>query len=157
MRGAGDRASRAEAEHPLDDAPAPAAPLPESLPEAPAAPSSPAAAPQRFNNRQVIHLQGLRFKANLGILDFEHRVDGSGGCFLYMPAGGSLKPATPETVAAKEEEKVVEIPQGEQLGGAGVVSRRRGWQLWAGTGTSATQAHSTGVDTETEKRFLNNV
>jgi 3-oxoacyl-[acyl-carrier-protein] synthase-3 len=38
----------------------------------------------------------------LGILDFEHKVDGSGGCFLYMPAGGSLKPATAETVAAKE-------------------------------------------------------
>ena len=38
----------------------------------------------------------------LGILDFEHKVDGTGGCFLYMPAGGSLKPATAETVAAKE-------------------------------------------------------
>lgn len=34
-------------------------------------PEGPTAAPQRFNNRQVIHLQGLRFKANLGILDFE--------------------------------------------------------------------------------------
>jgi FolB domain-containing protein len=34
-------------------------------------PEAAAAAPQRFNNRQVIHLQGLRFKANLGILDFE--------------------------------------------------------------------------------------
>ncbi len=30
-----------------------------------------AAAPQRHNNRQVIHLQGLRFRANLGVLDFE--------------------------------------------------------------------------------------
>jgi 3-oxoacyl-[acyl-carrier-protein] synthase-3 len=38
----------------------------------------------------------------LGILDFEHKVDGSGGCYLYMPAGGSLKPASAETVAAKE-------------------------------------------------------
>lgn len=28
-------------------------------------------APQRYNNRQVIHLQGLRFRANLGVLDFE--------------------------------------------------------------------------------------
>jgi len=27
--------------------------------------------PQRHNNRQVIHLQGLRFRANLGVLDFE--------------------------------------------------------------------------------------
>ena len=34
-------------------------------------PEGPTAAPQRFTNRQVIHLQGLRFKANLGILDFE--------------------------------------------------------------------------------------
>ncbi len=33
-----------------------------------------------------------------GILDFAHEVDGSGACFLHMPAGGSLKPATRETV-----------------------------------------------------------
>ncbi|MCE1228101.1 MAG: ketoacyl-ACP synthase III [Firmicutes bacterium] len=38
----------------------------------------------------------------LGILDFEHRLDGRGAPFLYMPAGGSLKPATAETVAANE-------------------------------------------------------
>lgn len=43
-----------------------------------------------------------RVEEGLGILDFEHKVDGSGGCFLYMPAGGSLKPATAETVAARE-------------------------------------------------------
>src|SRR5579863_10383531 len=36
-----------------------------------------------------------------GILDFEHDVDGSGGQFLYMPGGGSLHPATPETVEKK--------------------------------------------------------
>ncbi len=35
-----------------------------------------------------------------GILDFAHEVDGSGACFLYMPAGGSLKPATHESVEA---------------------------------------------------------
>src|SRR5580658_5202435 len=35
---------------------------------------------------------------NEGILDFAHDVDGSGGCNLYMPAGGSLKPASMETV-----------------------------------------------------------
>ena len=35
---------------------------------------------------------------NEGILDFEHDVDGSGGQFLYMPGGGSLHPATSETV-----------------------------------------------------------
>ncbi|HWF90886.1 MAG TPA: beta-ketoacyl-ACP synthase III [Terriglobales bacterium] len=33
-----------------------------------------------------------------GIIDFLHEVDGSGGCSLYMPAGGSLNPATRETV-----------------------------------------------------------
>lgn len=33
-----------------------------------------------------------------GIIDFVHEVDGSGGCSLYMPAGGSLHPATQETV-----------------------------------------------------------
>jgi len=36
--------------------------------------------------------------ANDGILDFEHDVDGSGGDFLYMPGGGSLHPASQETV-----------------------------------------------------------
>jgi 3-oxoacyl-[acyl-carrier-protein] synthase-3 len=43
-----------------------------------------------------------KVEEGLGLLDFEHKVDGSGGCFLFMPAGGSLKPATAETVAAKE-------------------------------------------------------
>jgi 3-oxoacyl-[acyl-carrier-protein] synthase-3 len=33
-----------------------------------------------------------------GILDFSHEVDGSGACYLNMPAGGSLCPATHETV-----------------------------------------------------------
>jgi 3-oxoacyl-[acyl-carrier-protein] synthase-3 len=33
-----------------------------------------------------------------GILDFAHDVDGSGGCYLYMPGGGSLHPSTHETV-----------------------------------------------------------
>jgi 3-oxoacyl-[acyl-carrier-protein] synthase III len=36
-----------------------------------------------------------------GILDFMHDVDGSGGCALYMPAGGSLHPASEETVAKR--------------------------------------------------------
>ena len=34
----------------------------------------------------------------LGILDFEHEVDGNGGPALCMPAGGSLRPASHETV-----------------------------------------------------------
>jgi 3-oxoacyl-[acyl-carrier-protein] synthase-3 len=33
-----------------------------------------------------------------GILDFANDVDGSGGCNLFMPGGGSLHPATQETV-----------------------------------------------------------
>ncbi len=37
----------------------------------------------------------------LGILDFEHRIDGAGAPFLCMPAGGSLRPASHETVDAK--------------------------------------------------------
>src|SRR5581483_3319517 len=36
-----------------------------------------------------------------GIIDFIHEVDGSGGCALYMPGGGSLNPATHETVDKK--------------------------------------------------------
>ncbi|WP_005036957.1 beta-ketoacyl-ACP synthase III [Holophaga foetida] len=38
----------------------------------------------------------------LGILDFEHYIDGSGGAFLRMEAGGSVMPASAETVAAKK-------------------------------------------------------
>ena len=37
----------------------------------------------------------------LGIIDFIHEVDGSGGCALYMPGGGSLHPSTHETVDKK--------------------------------------------------------
>src|ERR1700691_4314519 len=36
-----------------------------------------------------------------GILDFHHDIDGSGGCHLYMPGGGSLHPSTHETVEKK--------------------------------------------------------
>jgi 3-oxoacyl-[acyl-carrier-protein] synthase III len=36
-----------------------------------------------------------------GILDYKHEIDGSGGEFLYMPAGGSLNPATRDTVDKK--------------------------------------------------------
>ena len=36
-----------------------------------------------------------------GIMDWILRSDGSGGQFLYMPAGGSLNPATSETISAK--------------------------------------------------------
>jgi len=37
----------------------------------------------------------------LGIVDFMLRCDGSGGQYLYMPAGGSLNPSTVETVQRK--------------------------------------------------------
>ncbi len=33
-----------------------------------------------------------------GVLDFAHEIDGSGGSALCMPAGGSLRPATHDTV-----------------------------------------------------------
>jgi 3-oxoacyl-[acyl-carrier-protein] synthase III len=36
-----------------------------------------------------------------GLIDFEHEIDGSGGCALYMPGGGSLHPSTRETVDKK--------------------------------------------------------
>jgi 3-oxoacyl-[acyl-carrier-protein] synthase-3 len=37
----------------------------------------------------------------VGLIDFLHEIDGSGGCFLYMPGGGSLHPSTHETVEQK--------------------------------------------------------
>src|SRR6266576_4542127 len=38
---------------------------------------------------------------SVGLIDFIHEVDGSGGCSLYMPGGGSLNPTTHETVDQK--------------------------------------------------------
>ncbi|MCX8051686.1 MAG: ketoacyl-ACP synthase III [Chlorobi bacterium] len=38
----------------------------------------------------------------LGVQDAIIRMDGEGGRYLYMPAGGSLRPPSHETVAAKE-------------------------------------------------------
>lgn len=38
---------------------------------------------------------------SVGLIDFIHEVDGSGGCSLYMPGGGSLNPATHETIDKK--------------------------------------------------------
>lgn len=37
-----------------------------------------------------------------GIVDFLHEVDGSGACHLHMPAGGSARPASHETVDRRE-------------------------------------------------------
>ena len=36
-----------------------------------------------------------------GFIDFIHEVDGSGGNYLYMPGGGSLHPASKDTIAKK--------------------------------------------------------
>jgi 3-oxoacyl-[acyl-carrier-protein] synthase-3 len=38
---------------------------------------------------------------SLGMLDYVHEIDGSGGCSLYMPGGGSLNPSTHETIDKK--------------------------------------------------------
>lgn len=40
-------------------------------------------------------------EGEIGMIDFLHEIDGSGGCSLYMPAGGSLNPPSAETVAKK--------------------------------------------------------
>jgi 3-oxoacyl-[acyl-carrier-protein] synthase-3 len=39
---------------------------------------------------------------SLGLIDFLHEIDGSGGEFLCMPAGGSRKPASLETVQNRD-------------------------------------------------------
>jgi len=41
-------------------------------------------------------------EGEIGMIDFLHEVDGSGGCSLNMPAGGSLLPASHETVDARQ-------------------------------------------------------
>jgi 3-oxoacyl-[acyl-carrier-protein] synthase-3 len=38
---------------------------------------------------------------DLGIIDFHHEVDGSGGVSLFMPGGGSLNPSSHDTVDKK--------------------------------------------------------
>ena len=43
-----------------------------------------------------------RVEEGFGILDFEHRIDGSGGPYLCMPAGGSLRPSSHETIDARQ-------------------------------------------------------
>jgi 3-oxoacyl-[acyl-carrier-protein] synthase-3 len=41
-------------------------------------------------------------EGEIGLIDFVHEIDGSGGPALNLAAGGSLHPATAETVAAKQ-------------------------------------------------------
>ncbi len=40
-------------------------------------------------------------EGEIGLVDFEHEIDGSGAQSLYMPGGGSLHPATADTVSTK--------------------------------------------------------
>jgi 3-oxoacyl-[acyl-carrier-protein] synthase-3 len=40
-------------------------------------------------------------EGEIGLVDFVHEIDGSGAASLYMPGGGSLHPASAETVAGK--------------------------------------------------------
>ncbi len=40
--------------------------------------------------------------SEIGLIDFVHEIDGAGAASLYMPGGGSLHPASAETVANKE-------------------------------------------------------
>ena len=41
-------------------------------------------------------------EGEIGLIDFEHEIDGAGGVSLNMPAGGSLHPASHATVDAKQ-------------------------------------------------------
>jgi 3-oxoacyl-[acyl-carrier-protein] synthase III len=38
---------------------------------------------------------------SIGLIDFIHEIDGSGGEYLYMPGGGSLNPPSKETIEKK--------------------------------------------------------
>jgi 3-oxoacyl-[acyl-carrier-protein] synthase III len=49
----------------------------------------------------AVLLQPSKDGEDVGLIDFLHEVDGAGGCSLYMPGGGSLHPATHETVDKK--------------------------------------------------------
>ena len=40
-------------------------------------------------------------EGEVGLVDFVHEIDGSGAASLYMPGGGSLNPASAETVSKK--------------------------------------------------------
>ena len=40
-------------------------------------------------------------EGEIGMIDYLHEIDGSGGASLYMPGGGSLHPPSAETVAKK--------------------------------------------------------
>ena len=52
------------------------------------------------------------------ILDFEHEIDGSGGPALCMPAGGSLRPPSHETIDQRLHYVKQDGPDGVQVRGA---------------------------------------
>jgi len=49
----------------------------------------------------AVLLERAKDGEDLGLIDFLHEVDGARGCSLYMPGGGSLNPATHETIDKK--------------------------------------------------------
>jgi 3-oxoacyl-[acyl-carrier-protein] synthase-3 len=49
----------------------------------------------------AVLLEPVAHGEDAGLIDYEHYIDGSGGCSLYMPGGGSLNPSTHETVDKK--------------------------------------------------------
>ncbi len=54
----------------------------------------------------------------LGFIDFLGEIDGSGGDYLKMPAGGSRLPASSETVATAAALRASGRPAGVQVRGA---------------------------------------
>jgi 3-oxoacyl-[acyl-carrier-protein] synthase III len=49
----------------------------------------------------AVLLEPAKDGEDVGLIDFMHEVDGAGACSLNMPAGGSLHPATHDTVEKK--------------------------------------------------------
>ncbi len=64
-------------------------------------------------------------EGEVGLVDFFHEIDGSGGVSLNMPGGGSLHPSTAETVAAKmhfvhqDGQAVLQVCGAQDGGGSG--------------------------------------
>jgi 3-oxoacyl-[acyl-carrier-protein] synthase-3 len=50
----------------------------------------------------AVVVSAAKTESDGGILDYEHEIDGSGGPALCMPAGGSLRPASHETVDQRQ-------------------------------------------------------
>ncbi len=50
----------------------------------------------------AVLLEPSPVEEELGLLDYIHQIEGFGGPSLYMPAGGSLHPASADTVARRE-------------------------------------------------------